>query len=237
LIFQDVKIFFINPSEPLYLKKEKVRLLFELCNDKNHKIIVSELLEYCYDPSPELSRLSLEMLWRIPSKIELALDSALKVFKKIINESKNNHFINHLFDEVCIGMHLLHRKFKQKANLEELIEMVLDNWQKILTSDAKCGYIYFFMKFAMKNKNEMSERAITLAEDFENEEDEVQLAILGAVMRAYLDFPNRLGETVKRVFTFASENSENPDLRDRAFIYWRLISNNFVFILQNSWRE
>ena len=175
------------------------------------------------------------MIWRISAKIELALNSVLKVFTRIINESKNNNFINHLFDEVCIGMHLIHRKFKQKAVLNELIEVILDNWPKVLTSEAKCGYVYLYMKFAIKNKAKMSDRAVSLAEDFENEEDEVQLGILGAIMRAYLDFPNRLAETVKRVFTFASENSENPDLRDRAFIYWRLISNK-IFIILSFWR-
>jgi AP-1 complex subunit beta-1 len=129
-------------------------------------------------------------------------------------------------------MHLLHRKFKTKASLDDLVEIVLNNWHKVLTSDAKCGYIYFFLKFGAKNKQEMGNRAVTLAEDFENEEDEVQLGILGVVMKAYLDFPNKLGEIVKKVFTFASENSENPDLRDRAFIYWRLISKSFLLILQ-----
>ena len=225
MIFQDVKIFFINPSEPLYIKKEKVKLLYELCSDKNHQIIMSELLEYCYDPSPELSRLSLEMLWRIPSKIDLALGFIIKVFNKILVESKSNNFINHLFDEICIGMHLLHRKFKQKLQLGEMVEIVLDNWNKIITSEAKSGYIYFFMKFASKNKGEMVTRAVTAVEDFETEEDEVQLGMLGVVMKTHLDFPNKLSPTLKRVFVFSSENSDNPDLRDRAFIYWRLISN------------
>ena len=206
-----------------------MRILFELCSDKNHKMIISELLEYCYDPSPDLSRLSLEMLWRIPSKIEMSLDSIFKVFRKILTESKTNNFINHLFDEVCIGMHFLHRKFKRKASLEDLVEIILENWQKIITSEAKCGYIYFFMKFAAKSKTEMAKWAKIVSEDFENEEHEVQLGSLGVVMRAFLDFPDELGETVKRVFAFSSESAENPDLRDRAFIYWRLISKPFYF--------
>ena len=187
-------------------------------------MIVSELLEYCYDTSPELSRLSLEMIWRIPSKIEAAYPSIQKVFKKILMESKSNNFINHLFDEICIGMHYLQRKFKQRPESNELVEIILDNWHKIQTSEAKCGYVYFFMKFAAENKGEMVGRALVLSEDFEAEDHEVQLGILGAVMKAYLDFPSELGETAKSVFRFSSESSEHPDLRDRAYIYWRLIS-------------
>lgn len=189
---------------------------------------MSELLEYCYDPSPELSRLALEMLWRIPSKIDLAIGFIMKVFNKILIESKSNSFINHLFDEICIGMHLLHRKFKQKLELGDKVEIILGNWHKIITSKAKSGYIYFFMKFASLNKEEMVERAVTAVEDFETEEDEVQLGMLGVVMKTHLDFPNKLSPTLKRIFTFSSESADNPDLRDRAFIYWRVISNIFL---------
>lgn len=225
LIFQDAKIFFINPSEPLYIKKEKVRFLFELCSDKNHKVIISELLEYCYDPSPELSRLSLEMLWRIPLKIELGLPSILKIFQKILNESQSNSFINHLFDETCIGMHFIHRKFKSRAYFaSHLLDIVLQNWLKISTAEAKCGFIYFLNKFGSKQREKLAERIEALVDDFENEEDEVQLAILGAVMKASLDLPNRLGPVVQKVFCFCSESSPNPDLRGRAFVYRRLIS-------------
>lgn len=220
-----MKIFFINPSEPLYIKTEKVRFLFELCSDKNHQMIVSELLEYCYDPSPELSRLALEMLWRVPLKIELALGSIVKVFKKVLTESESNQFINHLFDEVCVGMAFIHRRFKARAGLTyDLMEMVLGNWPKVFSSGAKCGYIYFFGLYASQQKLKLVPRAEALCEDFENEEDEVQLAVLGAVMKAYLDFPAQLGAAVQRVFRFCSESASNPDLRDRAYVYWRLIS-------------
>lgn len=209
----------------MYIKKEKVRFLFELCSDKNHNMIVSELLEYCYDPSPELSRLSLEMLWRIPLKIELALGSILKIFKKILSESQRNHFINHLFDESCIGMHFIHRKFKSRADpSSELLEVLMANWAKVTTSEAKCGFIYFLMKFGAKRKAHLVEQIEILADDFENEEDEVQLAVLGAVMKASLDFPVKLGPTVQKIFKFCTETATNPDLRDRAFIFWRLMS-------------
>lgn len=53
---------------------------------------------------------------------------------------------------------------------------------------------------------------------------QVQLALLTASVKLFLKRPN-LGENIiKRVFKWVTEDVDNPDLRDRGFIYWRLLS-------------
>lgn len=209
----------------MYIKTEKIRLLFLLCNKKNQKTITSELMEYCYDPSPELSRIALEMLWRISLKLEVCLNSVLKIFQKLLKDSKTNNFINHLFNEICIGLQYIQRKYNKKAQISPLIDNLLEGWEKTNESEAKISFLYFFVKFGFRKKELVIQILKDVCEDFQNEESDVQLVSLTALMKYYLDYPKQLEKLTQKIFKYCSEYSENPDLRDRAFIYWRLISN------------
>ena len=53
---------------------------------------------------------------------------------------------------------------------------------------------------------------------------QVQLQLLTAVVKLFLKRPQNSQELVQRVLTLATQDSDNPDLRDRGYIYWRLLS-------------
>lgn len=57
---------------------------------------------------------------------------------------------------------------------------------------------------------------------------EVQLALLTAIVKLFIKRPSVGQELVPRVLKYATEESGNPDLRDRGFIYWRLLSTDPV---------
>ena len=43
-------------------------------------------------------------------------------------------------------------------------------------------------------------------------------------MKLFLKRPSEAQEMVQAVLGLATQDSDNPDLRDRGFIYWRLLS-------------
>jgi len=55
---------------------------------------------------------------------------------------------------------------------------------------------------------------------------EVQLQILTAVVKLFLKRPKDTQEMVSKVLNLASQESDNPDLRDRGYLYWRLLSTD-----------
>ncbi len=55
---------------------------------------------------------------------------------------------------------------------------------------------------------------------------DVQLQILTATVKLFLKQPSDTQDMVQRVLQLATEGSDNPDLRDRGFVYWRLLSTN-----------
>lgn len=62
--------------------------------------------------------------------------------------------------------------------------------------------------------------------NFENEERKVQLEILSSAVKVYLKYPDEFETLISDLLTVATENVSNPDVRDRAFIYWRMLSTD-----------
>jgi len=64
------------------------------------------------------------------------------------------------------------------------------------------------------------------AENFKEEAKNVQLAILNSVVKLYLKLEGEAEDLITQVLTQATEESDNPDLRNRGYIYWRMLSQD-----------
>lgn len=54
----------------------------------------------------------------------------------------------------------------------------------------------------------------------------VQIQILTAIVKLYLKKPDSAQNLVQKVLEYSTKNCDNPDIRDRAYIYWRLLSTD-----------
>jgi AP-1 complex subunit beta-1 len=55
---------------------------------------------------------------------------------------------------------------------------------------------------------------------------QVQLQTLTAVVKLFLKKPDTSQGVVQRVLNTATKDCDSPDVRDRAYIYWRLLSTD-----------
>ena len=55
---------------------------------------------------------------------------------------------------------------------------------------------------------------------------QTQLQILTAVVKLFLKKPDESQGLVQRVLQAATAENDNPDIRDRAYVYWRLLSSD-----------
>ena len=55
---------------------------------------------------------------------------------------------------------------------------------------------------------------------------QVQLQLLTGIVKLFLKRPSETQELVQQVLSLATQDSDNPDLRDRGYIYWRLLSTD-----------
>jgi len=54
----------------------------------------------------------------------------------------------------------------------------------------------------------------------------VQLQLITAIVKLFLKKPSQAQDSVQKILQTATQSCDNPDIRDRAYIYWRLLSTN-----------
>lgn len=57
----------------------------------------------------------------------------------------------------------------------------------------------------------------------------MQLQLLTAVVKLYVKKPDQGQRLIQETLNTATSSSDNADIRDRAYIYWRLLSSDTAF--------
>ena len=80
---------------------------------------------------------------------------------------------------------------------------------------------------SMQNALIMSRTFGGLLDNFLDEASEVQLQLLTATVKLFLKKPSSGPQSlIQMVLQQATTDTDDPDLRDRAYIYWRLLSSD-----------
>ena len=108
---------------------------------------------------------------------------------------------------------------------ESIISILCENLDDLDEPEAKASMIWIIGQYADRIEN-----ADQLLDDFLytflEETYEVQLALLTATVKLFVQRPTVGQELVPKVLKWATEEVDNPDLRDRGYIYWRLLSTD-----------
>jgi len=115
------------------------------------------------------------------------------------------------------------RKYPQRY--EGIIPTLCSNLEDLDEPEAKASLIWILGEYAEKidNSNELLE---TFLNNFQDEIVTVQIQILTAIVKLYLKKPDSNQHLVQQVLELSTKNCDNPDIRDRAYIYWRLLSTD-----------
>lgn len=91
--------------------------------------------------------------------------------------------------------------------------------------DAKASIVWIIGEYAEKI-NEAEKLIDSFADSFLEDPTKVKLALLTATVKLYLKKPDEGEDIIQRVLKLATDEADNPDLRDRAYIYWRMLSTS-----------
>jgi vesicle coat complex subunit len=89
--------------------------------------------------------------------------------------------------------------------------------------DSKAALIWIIGEYAHRIDN-AAELLEHFMENFKFEVSKVQLQLITSTVKLFLKRPGKAQQLVQKVLQVASHQNENPDIRDRAFVYWRLLS-------------
>ncbi|KAJ3124095.1 hypothetical protein HK101_006202, partial [Irineochytrium annulatum] len=216
----DIRVFFCKYNDAIYVKLAKLEIMCRLVTDDTVDQVMSELKEYATEVDIDFVRKAVRSIGRCAIKIGIAADKCVENLVELIQTK-----VNYVVQEAIVVIKDIFRKYPNQY--ESIIATLCENLDSLDEPEAKASMIWIIGQYSdrIENADELLEQFL---ERFKEEPSEVQLALLTAIVKLFIKRPTAGQDLVPRVLTWSTEEVDNPDLRDRGFIYWRLLSTNPV---------
>ncbi|KAF8959044.1 adaptin N terminal region-domain-containing protein [Flammula alnicola] len=216
----DVRVFFCKYNDPIYVKLAKLEIMYRLARAENATEVLAELQEYASEVDIDFVRKAVRSIGRLAIKVEAAADNCIQSLLQLI-ETK----VTYVVQEAVIVIKDVFRRYPGKY--EGIIPTLCENLDSLDEPESKAAMVWIIGQFANRIDN-AEELLDDLLYTFLEESVEVQLALLTASVKMFIYKSNsdRAKELVHKVLKWATEEIDNPDLRDRGFMYWRMLAIN-----------
>ena len=218
ILKHEMKVFFVKYNDPIYIKLEKLDIMIRLTSQANIAQVLSELKEYATEVDVDFVRKSVRAIGRCAIKVEQSAERCVSTLLDLIQTK-----VNYVVQEAVVVIKDIFRKYPNKY--ESIIATLCENLDTLDEPEARASMIWIIGEYAERidNADELLE---SFLDNFHDENAQVQLQLLTAIVKLFLKRPTDTQELVQQVLSLATQESENPDLRDRGFIYWRLLSTD-----------
>uniref|UniRef100_A0A2M4A035 AP complex subunit beta n=1 Tax=Anopheles triannulatus TaxID=58253 RepID=A0A2M4A035_9DIPT len=218
ILKHEMKVFFVKYNDPIYVKLEKLDIMIRLANQSNIAQVLSELKEYATEVDVDFVRKAVRAIGRCAIKVEPSAERCVSTLLELIQTK-----VNYVVQEAIVVIKDIFRKYPNKY--ESIISTLCENLDTLDEPEARASMVWIIGEYAERIDN-ADELLDSFLEGFQDENAQVQLQLLTAVVKLFLKRPADTQELVQHVLSLATQDSDNPDLRDRGFIYWRLLSTD-----------
>lgn len=215
---QDMKVFFVKYNDPIYVKLEKLDIMCRLTSEGNVGQVIAELKEYATEIDVDFVRKAVRAIGRCAVKVEVASEKCVSTLLDLIQTK-----VNYVVQEAIVVIKDIFRKYPNRY--ESIIATLCENLDTLDEAEAKASMIWIIGEYAERidNADELLE---SFLDGYHDESQQVQLQLLTAIVKLFLKKPSDTQDLVQQVLGLATNDSDNPDLRDRGYIYWRLLSTD-----------
>eukprot|EP00884_Botryococcus_braunii_P018680 jgi/Botrbrau1/5496/Bobra.27_1s0033.1 len=219
ILAHEVKVFFCKYNDPIFVKMEKLDIMIQLANDRNIDQVLLEFKEYATEVDVDFVRRAVRAIGRCAVSLERAAERCINVLLELIQTK-----VNYVVQEAIIVIKDIFRRYPNRY--ESIIATLCENLDTLDEAEAKASMIWIIGEYAERidNADELLEQFL---ETFPEESSMVQLQLVTATVKLFLKKPSaRPQQMIQLVLTYATQETDNPDLRDRAYVYWRLLSTD-----------
>jgi AP-2 complex subunit beta-1 len=155
---------------------------------------------------------------KLAIKIEPAARQCIQLLLELVATK-----VSYIVQEATVVFRNIFRKYPNQY--ESVISTLCEHLDSLDEPEAKAAMIWVIGQYAdrIENSDELLEDFLFT---FADEPVEVQLALLTATVKLFVQRPSKGQALVPQVLKWATEETDNPDLRDRGFMYWRLLSSD-----------
>jgi AP-1 complex subunit beta-1 len=219
VLSHEVRVFFCKYNDPIYVKVEKLEIMVRLANDNNVDQVLLEFKEYATEVDVDFVRRSVRAIGRCAVAIEAAAERCVNVLLDLIKTR-----VNYVVQEAVVVIKDIFRRYPNRY--ESVISTLCDCLDGLDEPEARASMVWIVGEYAERidNADELLEQFL---ESFPEEPAMVQLQLVTAAVKLFLKKPTERPQAlIQLVLTYATQETDNPDLRDRAYIYWRLLSTD-----------
>ncbi|EJP69344.1 AP-1 complex subunit beta-1 [Beauveria bassiana ARSEF 2860] len=217
ILSKELRVFFCKYNDPPYVKLQKLEIMVRIANEKNYEQLLSELKEYALEVDMDFVRRAVKAIGQVAIKIENASAKCVEALEDLISTK-----VNYVVQEVAVVIKDILRKY---PGYEGVIPTLCKYIDELDEPEARGSLIWIVGEYAEKINN-ADEILQSFVEGFMEEFTQTQLQILTAVVKLFLKKPSNSQNLVQKVLQAATVENDNPDIRDRAYVYWRLLSGD-----------
>ncbi|KKK16706.1 hypothetical protein P175DRAFT_090579 [Aspergillus ochraceoroseus IBT 24754] len=216
ILNKELRVFFCKYNDPPYVKFQKLEIMVRIANDRNVDQLLAELKEYALEVDMDFVRRAVRAIGQVAIKIESASERCVNTLLDLINTK-----VNYVVQEAIVVIKDIFRKY---PGYEGIIPTLCKCIDELDEPNARAALIWIVGEYAEKISN-AGDILAGFVEGFNEEFSQTQLQILTAVVKLFLKRPDKAQGLVQKVLQAATAENDNPDVRDRAYVYWRLLSN------------
>ena len=235
ILDKELRVFFCKYNDPPYLKLTKLEIMVRIANHTNADQLLNELKEYAMEVDMDFVKKAIRAIGQVAIKIEECAEKAVNVLLELINTK-----VGYVVQEVIVVIKDIFRRY---PGYEGIIPTLCQCIDDLDDPDARGSLIWIVGEYAEKISN-AGDILAGFVDGFNEEFTQVrvptitqnlshmltiaqtQLQIITAVVKLFLKKPDESQGLVQKVLQAATAESDNPDIRDRAYVYWRLLSSD-----------
>ncbi|KAI4145192.1 MAG: hypothetical protein L6R39_003909 [Caloplaca ligustica] len=219
ILSKELRVFFCKYDDPSYIKFEKLEIMVRIANDKNVDQLLAELKEYALEVDMDIVKRAVKAIGQVAIKIESGSEKCVNTLLDLINTK-----VNYVVQEAIVVIKDIFRKY---PGYEGIIPTLCKCIDELDEPNARGSLIWIVGEYAEKISN-AGDILSGFVDGFMEEFTQTQLQILTAVVKFFLKKPEspQAQSLVQKIFHSATAENDNPDVRDRAYVYWRLLSSN-----------
>jgi len=218
IIFEkDIKIFFSSFTEPLYNKLEKLEIIYKLVSINNIDIVLNELKEYASDVDIKFVRRSVKLIGQCAIKLEKAAQRCVETLVELVKTQ-----VSFVIQEAIIALKDIFRRYPN--TFEGAMAIINENLRTLDDSEAKAALIWIIGEYSDRIEG-AENQLIKFIDNLKEEPYVIQINILDSATKTFLKCQSEESYNIlNQVFDFCTKECEDPDVRDRGYMYYRLMT-------------
>lgn len=217
-ISREIRVFFCKYNEPSYVKMQKLDIIVIITTAQNVQFVLNELNEYCNSVDVAFVQKSIRCIGQLALRISNAAPKCVDILVELVSR-KADYSIEEAIVVVCDIL----RKYPGK--FESVLNSVCSHLEQIKAPRAKVAGIWILGEYChLIDKVDVI--LDPFLDSFHDEQPLVQLQILSSLVKIYINNPDQARDQLQFVLNQATKDGNVPDVKNRALIYWRLLSAN-----------